>query len=135
MIFIDTSAFLAIENPKDSHHQAALQFRNSCLESGEFFITSDYVLDESSTIVRFRASHSIAVQFGEDVQKSRIVLVERLTSEILDEAWQIFKKCFDQNFSFTDCTSFAFMKAMKIKTVFGFDEDFRKYGKFEVMPQ
>ncbi len=33
MIFLDTSAFLALENRKDEYHEPALMFRDSLLES------------------------------------------------------------------------------------------------------
>src|SRR3972149_1920020 len=70
MIFVDTAAFLAIENRRDAHHEDALAFRDASLRAGETFITSDYVLDESYTIIRLRAGHAVAVKFGEDVRAS-----------------------------------------------------------------
>ncbi|CAD7783534.1 MAG: hypothetical protein KCCBMMGE_01936 [Candidatus Methanoperedenaceae archaeon GB37] len=58
MIFIDTSAFLAIENRRDTYHKQALAYRDTILQSGLGLITTDYVLDESYTIIRLRAGHS-----------------------------------------------------------------------------
>lgn len=134
MIFLDTGAFLAIENRRDAHHKAALAFRDACLQAGETFITSDYVLDESYTIIRLRAGHAVAVGFGEDVRASRVLRVEYLTPEILEAAWRIFKAFADKEFSFTDCTSFALMERLHISTAFTFDEHFRQYGHFLVRP-
>jgi len=34
----------------------------------------------------------------------------------------------DKDFSFTDCTSFALMERLKIKTAFSFDAHFTQYG-------
>jgi predicted nucleic acid-binding protein len=134
MIFIDTSAFLALENRKDEYHRSALMFRDSLLESMESLVTSDYVLDESYTIIRLRAGHKIAVQFGEMIQATGLIEIKYLTKEILQEAWHIFKSFSDKEFSFTDCTSFALMESLQIKTVFTFDDHFNQYGKFEVKP-
>jgi len=134
MIFIDTSAFLAIENREDSYHEAALEFRDACLKSRRIFVTSDYVLDESYTIIRLRAGHGIAVQFGEALRLSRFIHIEHVTPEIIDEAWKIFKTYGDHDFSFTDCTSFALMEHMHIGAAFVFDAHFREYGKFTVKP-
>jgi hypothetical protein len=50
----------------DAHHAEAIRFRNSCLNKGELLMTSDYVLDESYTIIRFKATQAIAVEFGEN---------------------------------------------------------------------
>ena len=91
MIFIDTSAFLALENRKDEYHKPALMFRDSLLKSKEPLLTSDYVLDESYTIIRLRAGHTIAVEFGEMIQATGLVEIKYLPKEILREAWHIFK--------------------------------------------
>ena len=134
MIFIDTSAFLALENRKDEYHRPALIFRDSLFKSKESLVTSDYVLDESYTIIRLRAGHKIAVQFGEMIQVTGLIEIKYLTKEILQEAWHIFKSFSDKEFSFTDCTSFALMESLQIKTTFTFDDHFNQYGKFEIKP-
>jgi len=134
MIFVDTSAFLAIENRKDAYHRRALIYREGLLKSGRSLITTDYVLDESYTIIRLRAGHAVAVQFGEDIRASRIIQIVYMTSELLEEAWRIFKSFADKEFSFTDCTSFALMEHLHIDTAFTFDDHFTQYGKFIVRP-
>jgi predicted nucleic acid-binding protein len=134
MIFIDTSAFLAIENREDSYHDSALRFRDACLKSRRLFITSDYVLDESYTIIRLRAGHEVAVQFGEALRSSRFIQIEHVTPEIIEDAWKVLKTYGDHDFSFTDCTSFVLMEYLKINTSFAFDAHFREYGKFTVSP-
>ena len=134
MIFVDTSAFLAIENNRDQHHRNALALRDAWLKSGEILITSDYILDESYTIIRFRAGHPIAVQFGEAIRNSRFIRMEFVTPDLIEKAWKIFKSYSDHVFSFTDCTSFALMEHLRLKKAFSFDGHFREYGKFIVTP-
>ena len=134
MIFVDTSAFLALENRQDSHHSRALHFKDDCLKRGHPLITSDYVLDESYTIIRLRASHTLSVQFGENLRKSRLIRIEYLTPEIIEKAWRLFKTFSDHDFSFTDCTSFALMERLHISTAFTFDAHFREYGRFTLKP-
>lgn len=134
MIFVDTSAFLAIENRRDTHHADAIEFRDACAKRGEALITSDYVLDESYTIIRLRAGHGIAVTFGEAIKKSQFVRVEHVTPEDREEAWRIFETFADHEFSFTDCTSFVLMERLRIGTAFTFDAHFREYGRFVIRP-
>ena len=43
MIFVDTSAFLAIENRLDAHHSRALSLRDAWLKKAQSLVTSDYV--------------------------------------------------------------------------------------------
>lgn len=134
MIFVDTSAFLAIENRRDTYHAKALRFKDKCLKTGEILVASDYVLDESYTIIRLRAGHTISVQFGEALRTSLLIRIEHVTQKIIDEAWHIFKTFADHDFSFTDCTSFMLMESLNINTVFTFDAHFREYGQFIVRP-
>ncbi|MDQ7858692.1 MAG: PIN domain-containing protein [Armatimonadota bacterium] len=134
MIFVDTAAFLAVENRRDAHHNAALAFRTAALEQGQAFVTSDYVLDETYTLMRLRAGHAVAVQFGEDIRASRVLRVEYLTSDVIEVAWRIFRGFADKDFSFTDCTSFALMERLGLEAVFTFDDHFRQYGRFAIRP-
>jgi predicted nucleic acid-binding protein len=134
MIFVDTSAFLALENRRDFYHSEALLFKDTCLKTGQTLITSDYVLDESYTIIRLRAGHAIAIQFGESLRKSQFIRNEHITPEIIEEAWHLFKKFEDHDFSFTDCTSFALMERLNISIAFTFDAHFKEYGRFNVKP-
>lgn len=134
MIFVDTSAFLAIENRRDAHHTLALNFKDTCLKTGQTLITSDYVLDESYTIIRLRAGHTIAVDFGETLRRSHLINIEYITPEIMEEAWKLFKAFADHDFSFTDCTSFALMEHLHIHNAFTFDAHFREYGRFNIKP-
>ena len=97
-------------------------------------MTSDYVLDESYTIIRVRAGHAIAVQFGEAVRASRLLRVEHVTPDVIEAAWVLFKDFADQEFSFTDCTSFILMQRLGIEAAFTFDARFREYGRFLINP-
>jgi len=134
MIFVDTSAFLASVNRRDIHHFKAIDFKDTCLKTGQTLITSDYVLDESYTIIRHRAGHTIAVQFGDALRESQLIQIEYVTPEIIKGAWKLFKAFADHDFSFTDCTSFALMERLHINTAFTFDTHFKEYGRFNVKP-
>jgi predicted nucleic acid-binding protein len=134
MIFVDTSAFLAIENLRDNYYRKAVMLRDTLLKAGKILITSDYILDETYTIIRFRAGHHIAVQFGEAVRGSKFLRVEYIASDSIEKAWELFKTFSDHEFSFTDCTSFVLMERLKIKAAFTFDAHFKEYGKFNISP-
>jgi uncharacterized protein len=134
MIFVDTSAFLAIENLRDNYNKKALMLRDTLLKTGKTLVTSDYILDESYTIIRFRAGHRIAVQFGEAVRGSQFLRIEYIAPDLIEKAWELFKTFSDHEFSFTDCTSFILMERLKIKTAFTFDAHFQEYGIFDISP-
>ena len=135
MIFVDPSAFLAIENRLDAHHSRALSLRNAWLKKGQNLVTSDYVLDESYTIIRLRAGHPVVVQFGETIWNSQLLRTIYVTPEIIEDAWRLFKAYADHDFSFTDCTTFSLMERLSISAAFTFDSHFKEYGRFQVNPQ
>jgi hypothetical protein len=66
--------------------------------------TSNYILDEVFTLLGLKLSHQSAVAFEENVKGSKILRILRVTPEIENKAWNIFKKYNDKEFSFTDCT-------------------------------
>jgi len=55
------------------------------------------------------------------------IKVERVKSRDEIDAWKWFEKDWSK-LSFTDCVSFALMKRLGIKRVFGFDKHFEKAG-------
>ncbi len=60
-------------------------------------------------------------------------MIEWVEKGMAAEAWAIFEKFEDQTLSFTDCTSAALCRRLKIPRVLTLDGDFRILG-FEVLP-
>jgi predicted nucleic acid-binding protein len=133
-VFVDTSAFLAIKNRRDTLHNDAVTIKGRLLDAGVWLLTTDYVLDESYTIIRLRAGHRVAVEFGEELRASRLVRIEYLTLDAIEEAWTLFKRFKDKEFSFTDCTSFALMRRLGLREALAFDGHFTQAGFVELRP-
>lgn len=130
-LFIDTGAWVAINNKKDDLHQLAVNANRDFLNQGFFYITSDYVLDETYTFIRFESGHKKAVEFGHEIKfltSIKKIQAIHINQSILTKAWDIFEKYSDKTFSFTDCTSFVIMEMMEIKEAFSFDKHFEQYG-------
>lgn len=136
MIFIDTSAFLALVNDKDKNHIAAKQFLED-IKKGKIrikkIITSEYIIDETLTRIRYSVGHKEAVEWGGDILASKVIEKTGIDKEIFGSAWDIFQTYEDKKLSFTDCTSFALMKKKGIEKAFSFDEDFKRLG-FVLLP-
>jgi uncharacterized protein len=127
-LFVDTSAWLALNDKKDQYHQEALS-RNVVIKNRKIdLITSDYILDETLTIIRFKVSHAAAVVFGDSLMSSRIVTIIDITGNERLVGWALFKKYADKELSFTDCTSFALMKKLGLRQAFSFDDHFKQTG-------
>jgi hypothetical protein len=127
-IFVDTSAWLALNDRNDQYHSEAVSKLKNVTKQKIELITSEYVVDESITIIRYRVSHKAAVVFGDSLMNSTIVTVADITEEERFRAWMLFKKYDDKELSFTDCTSFALMNKLKLRKAFAFDDHFKQIG-------
>lgn len=123
-VFVDTGAFCALAVPKDRNNQKAKSIHERLRESKAILYTSDYLLDETYTLLKMRGSHATSVIFMDQIAASRIN-IHRITEDIEAAAKTIFRKFDDNRLSFTDCTSFALINHLDLQAVFAFDNHFR----------
>jgi uncharacterized protein len=127
-LFVDTSAWLALNDKNDQYHGEAVSRSALIKEQKIHLVTSEYIFDETITIIRYRVSHRAAVMFGDALMSSTITSIEDITDEERLKAWVLFKKYRDKELSFTDCTSFALMMKLKLQKAFTFDDHFKQVG-------
>jgi len=75
-IFVDSSAWYALVNARDKNHLAAKRF----LEAGHRLLTTNFVIDETITLVLVRKGYQAAVDLGEQLwseEQARIVWLSR----------------------------------------------------------
>jgi uncharacterized protein len=133
-LFVDTSAFYALADRKDSNHRRARAFLAALQRKGQSLLTTTDVFDESVTLVRYRLGHQAAVTLGDKLSASKWCRVLEVRDDLRRSAWDIFVRYTDQTFSFTDCTSFATMRSMRLSDAFTFDRrDFAAAG-FVALP-
>lgn len=130
MIFVDTSAWIAIEDRRDTNHEKALQFKNKLLTSRIRLITTNYILDETYTLMLMDVGYAKTIEFKYKLDKfifKNILIVYHITSEIDQIAWGVFEQFNrDKTWSFTDCTSKVVMDKLGISEVFAFDRHFEQ---------
>jgi len=122
-VFIDTSAFCALTIPKDKYNPRAKILYNKIKERKAIIYSSDYVMDETYTLLKTRSSHDTSVKFMDQIGSSRITVL-RVDDDIEESTKKIFRKFKEKKLSFTDCTSFALINRFNINVVFAFDEHF-----------
>ena len=132
-LFVDISGWVAHYDAGDRWHSAAKAGIASLLEQAVTFITTDYVLDETITLLLYHAGRGRALAFGDAVLRSRNVRLVRIDSSIWEQAWQLFKQYGDKAWAFTDCTSFVVMHQMSLQRAFAFDHNFEQAG-FKLWP-
>lgn len=127
-LFVDTSAWLALNDKNDQYHSKAITKSLEIKKQKIELITSEYIFDESITLIRHRISHKSAIIFGDSLLNSNIICIADVTEEVRFKAWEMFKEYEDKEFSFTDCTSFVLMKNLRLQKAFTFDEHFKQMG-------
>ncbi|MEW6103933.1 MAG: PIN domain-containing protein [bacterium] len=127
-IFVDTSAWLGLNDKNDQYHNEAKTKAEAIKKERIELLTSEYIVDESITLIRYRISHQASVSFGDSLLRSKIAIILDVKDKDRFEAWRMFKKYKDKELSFTDCTSFVLMNERGIKMAFTFDKHFRQLG-------
>lgn len=137
MIFADTGAWVALEDSRDSHHKAALKLKNMLAAAKTRIITTNYVLDETYTLMLLNIGYTKTVRFKRALDQlisRNVVVVLHITPDIEYDAWDIFERFNrDKSWSFTDCTSKVAMDRLSLNEVFGFDHHFAQMG-FTIRP-
>jgi len=131
MIFIDSSALLAIVQVDDIDHLLAKQQWMNLLNANETLYTNNYVVVESIAIIQKRSGLNV-------LKKLQSNILELVGIDWVDEGQhsQALKTVFELNhrrLSLVDCTAFQTMRRLGIETAFTFDTHFREEG-FNTIP-
>lgn len=132
-LFVDTAGWMACADASDPSHESACKARDAALEAGTLLIATDYVMDETLTLIRMRLCLPAAKAWWEQVEGSSRVRWEWVGMERAEKARRAFFRYRDKGYSFTDCTSFVIMQELRLKEALTTDHHFRQMG-FHVLP-
>ncbi|MEK7676178.1 MAG: PIN domain-containing protein [Verrucomicrobiota bacterium] len=127
-LLMDTAGFLALWDAGDEQHAAAVRLQDEMVRKGRHFLTTEYVVDETVTLLLLRHSHAAAVDFLDTVDRSEALRLEWIGPERFHAAGALFRKHADKEWSFTDCVSFTVMRELRIRDAFTTDHHFRQAG-------
>ena len=132
-VFVDTGGWMACADRADPGHSACTAARDATLEAGRTLITTDFVVDETLTLIRFRLGLAAAHAWWQQIDESARLRWERVEHDRFEKARNLFFQYRDKGLSFTDCASIAVMRELKLTTVISTDRHFHQVG-FEVLP-
>jgi predicted nucleic acid-binding protein len=132
-VFVDTGGWMACADSADPAHESCSAARDSALEAGKPLITTDFVIGETLTLIRFRLGLGAAIAWWQQIEGSARLRWERIESDRFERARHLFLQYRDNGLSFTDCTSVALMRELKLTTVITTDGHFGQVG-FKVLP-
>lgn len=126
--FVDTSGFYALMVKSDRMHGRASQFLQRAAQTSGRFVTTDYVLDETATLLRARCLDYLALQFFETVFSSMVCQIFWMDPDGFAQTQRFFLKHHDQPWSFTDCFSFVVMGHLGLHDALTTDAHFGHAG-------
>ena len=121
-LFVDTSVWYAAADSSDASNARAQEI----LSGGDPLITTDHVLVETWTLLRWRIHREAAEAFWQGL-RSGVATLEAVGPADLTAAWALGEAFPDQDFSLVDRTSFAVMERLGLERAASFDDDFAVY--------
>jgi hypothetical protein len=131
--FVDTAGWVACADAADPAHARSAAARDAALEAGQTLVTTDFVVDETLTLIRMRLGLAAAEAWWHQVDRSPRLRWERIDSDRFEKARAVFFRYRDKDFSFTDCTSFVVMRELRLTQALTTDRHFRQMG-FQMVP-
>ena len=131
MIYIDTSAFLALVNLDDPNHNQAMQTWENLIENEEKLICNNYVLVESIALIQRRVGLGAVSILHNDILP--LIEVDWLDKDVHNSIVKALLKTNRRQISLVDNSSFDTMRRYGVETAFAFDSHFSKQG-FGVIP-
>ena len=112
----------------DEMHSRCARIISGAAKSAKRFVTSDYILDETATLLKARGHGRLIDPFFNAVLTSQALRIEWMDPERFDETRRLLLKHHDQGWSFTDCFSFHLMHVLHMRDVLTKDVHFRQAG-------
>jgi uncharacterized protein len=138
-LFIDTWGWLTLHDRGERYHLSATQvYRRALAEKGQIY-TTDYILDETITLLFRRLPAPLASQSMKKLLlafSQRDFYLIRISEERFTQALELRAKFLDQPLiSFTDLTSMVVMQEVGIVTILTEDAHFTYVGMgFQLLP-
>ena len=132
-LFVDTAGWMACADAADPQHPRSRQARDAALAAGRILVSTDYVIDETLTLIRRRLGLEAARAWWEQIEGTSRLRWEWIDPERCERARATFFRFRDKGYSFTDCTSFVVMQELKLAEALTTDKHFRQMG-FKMLP-
>jgi len=126
---VDTSALLALANPQDQYHTAALATARRFLAAGGRWVGTPLVLGELHTHLLYRRGPAVARGvIAALLADPAYQWVDVSAALLRDAAARWLERFPDQRFSLTDAVSFEMMRRERLSLAFAYDRDFQIAG-------
>jgi len=127
-VFVDTSAWYALQITDDQNHRQAKDIFPHLLRNYQSLMTSNHIIGETYKLLRVSKGYPEAKRFLDILRQSPRVESHFATHQMERGAFTFLHQYREHPFSFVDGISFCIMKEQGIKDAFTFDIHFRIAG-------
>jgi predicted nucleic acid-binding protein len=127
-VFADTGYWIALLDPQDTLHPKALELSLSLAEAK--ICTSEMILTEvlNHFAKRGRFLRQAAVAFIQSLRQNQAVEITFQTTDLFEQALDLYSQRPDQAWSHTDCASLCLMQQQNILEALAYDRHFEQAG-------
>ena len=138
-VLVDTWGWLALADDREPKHRAVRALVRALWQQAQAALTTDYILDETFTLVFRRLPFATAQRFVRTIEAAEqqgSLQVERISAERFALAKKLRLRFRDKPLiSFTDLTSMVVMQELRMRRVVTADDHFRRVSLgFELQP-
>jgi predicted nucleic acid-binding protein len=132
-VVVDTSALLALANPRDQYHTRAVATARRFLGAGGRLVGTPLVLAELHThLLHGRGAGPARTVLAALLGDLAYQWIDVTAALVRDATARWLERYGDQRFSLTDAVSFEVMRRERISAAFAYDRDFETAG-FELL--
>jgi predicted nucleic acid-binding protein len=127
-VFIDTMGWACLLDRREAKHGATARLMAEWGQTRRPLVTTDYVVDETATLLLARRAAGVLGEFFECIEHSAALTLTPVGPGRFREACGYLLKHRDQGYSFTDVTSFIVMRELGMSDALTEDRHFEQAG-------
>ena len=130
--FLDASFWIVYREEKESNHPVARRVMSELLRQRTLFVTTLPVACEVQAY--FARELSKRESILQDLFDNPVLTIENISPQDQRAALETLRSYRDKTYSLCDALSFSVMRRLHLKRAVAFDQHFRQFGEFEVIP-
>lgn len=127
-VFVDSAAWIALLNTKDTLHFQAEQIRARLQKQTAMIVTTEFVLLEVADALCSPGLRKNTVVFINRLRQVKNLQIIPVSQSLLAEGWTLYSQRDDKDWGLTDCISFVVMRQENITEAFTSDHHFEQAG-------
>lgn len=131
LLYVDTGAFIALLYGRDRAHPVVSAHLRELTAAGTRLISSEPVVSETVTRLRYDAGLHRVVAFRAVLQRAIAqgsLTIRESGDDLRRDAFDLLERFADLRLSYADAVGAAIARERRVDAVFGLDNDFRVMG-------